>query len=122
MALNVTFEGYVNEVKTFSWGYVAKISHSQRAKNKITGQWETVGKDYFDVTIPEGVTVPEGELVKVEGTLKIGSYEKKDGTTGTSLKVRAQTISKVHRDSKPATKASVPSDWASVDTQDELPF
>ena len=97
MAVNVIFEGYVNEVKAFSWGTVAKVSHSQRAKNDQTGQWETVGKDYFDVTLPEGVTLAEDQLVRVEGTLKVGTYDKKDGTTGISLKVRAQDVSEVQR-------------------------
>lgn len=126
MAVNVIFEGFVNEVKPFSWGTVAKVSHSQRAKNDATGQWETVGKDYFDVTLPEGVTVPEGELVRVEGTLKVGTYDKKDGTTGVALKVRAQSIRKVERGPRDAVAAAkevlapVPDSWTAVDT--ELPF
>jgi hypothetical protein len=126
MAVNVIFEGFVNEVKPFSWGTVAKVSHSQRAKNDATGQWETVGKDYFDVTLPEGVTVPEGELVRVEGTLKVGTYDKKDGTTGVALKVRAQSIRKVERGNRDAVAAAkevlapVPDSWTAVDT--ELPF
>jgi hypothetical protein len=126
MAVNVVFEGFVNEVKPFSWGTVAKVSHSQRAKNDATGQWETVGKDYFDVTLPEGVTIPEGELVRVEGTLKVGTYDKKDGTTGVALKVRAQSVRKVERGNRDAVAAAkevlapVPDSWTAVDT--ELPF
>ena len=126
MAVNVIFEGFVNEVKPFSWGTVAKVSHSQRAKNDATGQWETVGRDYFDVTLPEGVTVPEGELVRVEGTLKVGTYDKKDGTTGVALKVRAQSIRKVERGPRDAVAAAkevlapIPDSWTAVDT--ELPF
>jgi len=126
MAVNVIFEGFVNEVKPFSWGTVAKVSHSQRAKNDATGQWETVGRDYFDVTLPEGVTIPEGELVRVEGTLKVGTYDKKDGTTGVALKVRAQSVRKVERGPRDAVAAAkevlapVPDSWTAVDT--ELPF
>lgn len=120
MAVNVVFEGFVNEVKPFSWGTVAKVSHSQRAKNDATGQWETVGKDYFDVTLPEGVTVPEGELVRVEGTLKVGTYDKKDGTTGVALKVRAQSVRKVERGARDGVAAAkevlapVPDSWTAV--------
>jgi hypothetical protein len=126
MAINVVFEGFVNEVKPFSWGTVAKVSHSQRAKNDATGQGETVGKDYFDVTLPAGVTIPEGELVRVEGTLKVGTYDKKDGTTGVALKVRAQSVRKVERGNRDAIAAAkevlapVPDSWTAVDT--ELPF
>lgn len=127
MAVNVVFEGFVNEVKPFSWGTVAKVSHSQRAKNDATGQWETVGKDYFDVTLPEGVTIPEGDLVRVEGTLKVSTYDKKDGTIGIALKVRAQSIRKVERGQRDAVAAAkevlapVPDSWTAVEDT-ELPF
>lgn len=98
MAIEVTFEGFVNELKNFDWGTVAKVTHSQRAKNDATGQWETVGKDYFDVTLPADVTsLPEGTLVRVTGTLKVGTYEKRDGSTGIALKVRAQQVEAVER-------------------------
>ena len=126
MALKISFEGYVNEVKQFSWGSVAKVSHSQRAKNDATGEWETVGKDYLDVTLPEGVIVDEGSIVAVEGTLKVGTYPKKDGTTGVALKVRAQTVAPVERGSMgrtaapKATSAQVPAGWEPVDPA--LPF
>lgn len=100
MAIYVEFEGYVNEVKQLSWGAVAKMSHSQRAKNEETGQWETVGKDYLDVTLPDGQILNEGELVKIRGTLKVGTYEKRDGGTGVAMKVRAQEISSVDRKAK----------------------
>lgn len=127
MAVNVVFEGFVNEVKPFSWGTVAKVSHSQRAKNDATGQWETVGKDYFDVTLPEGVTIPEGDLVRVEGTLKVSTYDKKDGTIGIALKVRAQSVRKVERGQRDAVAAAkevlapVPDSWTAVEDT-ELPF
>lgn len=98
MALNIEFEGYINEVKTFSWGTVAKMSHSQRAKNDATGEWETVGKDYLDVTLPEGVQAPEeNSVARVVGTFKTSTYEKRDGTTGIAIKVRAQSIEAVDR-------------------------
>ncbi len=123
MAINIEFEGYVNETKGFSWGWVAKVAHSQRAKNEATGQWETVGKDYFDVTLPEGALVTEGTIVRVKGTLKVGTYEKKDGTTGVALKVRAQEITPVERagQSAPASApAGIPTSWEPAD--ESLPF
>jgi len=123
MAINVEFEGYVNEVKAFSWGNVAKVSHSQRAKNDATGQWETVGKDYFDVTLPDGVTVKENTVVRVAGSLKVGTYDKKDGTQGISMKVRAKDVTDVTRDGIAAVKnvlAPVPDSWAAVDK--DVPF
>jgi single-stranded DNA-binding protein len=107
MAINVEFEGYANEVKSFSWGNVVKVSHNQRAKNDA-GQWETVGKDYFDVTLPEGTSVQENTLVKVTGTLKVGTYDKKDGTTGVALKVRAQSVQPVQRGGSAASDDGLP--------------
>lgn len=122
MAIQVVFEGFVNEVKALSWGNVAKVSHSQRAKNDA-GEWETVGRDYFDVTLPDGAVVNDGSLVKVVGTLKVGTYEKNDGTTGISLKVRATEISAVERgQSAPAASkpAGIPTSWTPV--SEDAPF
>lgn len=118
MAINVSFEGFINEVKVLSWGTVAKVSHSQRAKNEQTGQWETTGKDYFDVTLPDGVNVNEGALVKVTGTLKVGTFEKRDGSTGVALKVRAQDIAPVDRGN--AAPAGITTSWESA--SEDLPF
>lgn len=93
MALNIEFEGYVNEIKQFDWGTVVQMSHAQRAKNQTTGEWETVGKDYIDVTVPQGMSVPaQNTTAVVVGTLKVGTYVKKDGSAGASLKVRAKDI------------------------------
>lgn len=97
MAINVTFEGYVNEVKQFGWGDVARVSHAQRGKNEQTGEWETIGTDYFDVTLPAGTLVSEKSVVKVTGILKVGTYPKKDGTQGIALKVRATEVEPVER-------------------------
>ena len=33
MAIEVKFTAYVNEVKAFSWGQVAKVAHAQVKKN-----------------------------------------------------------------------------------------
>lgn len=122
MAIQVVFEGFVNEVKALSWGNVAKVSHSQRAKNDA-GEWETVGRDYFDVTLPDGVNVNDGSLVKVVGTLKVGTYEKNDGSTGVSLKVRATEVAPVERgQAAPAASkpADIPSSWTPV--SEDAPF
>lgn len=121
MALNIQFEGYVNEVKQFGWGSVAKVSHNQRAKNDA-GEWETVSKDYLDVTLPEGAIVDEGSIVRVEGTFKVSTYDKRDGSTGVAIKVRAQSVTPVERGGKPAAaKATeIPAGWEPVDTN--MPF
>lgn len=128
MAIQIQFEGFVNEVKSFQWGTVARVSHSQRAKNKTTGVWETVGKDYFDVVLPEGVTFAERDLIKIEGTLKTEKFAKKDGTEGLALKVRAVSAEKVQATSfSPNNYAAKPepTGWANpgASLDDELaPF
>lgn len=121
MAIKVTFEGFVNEVKTFDWGTVLRMAHSQRAKNDATGQWETVGKDYIDVTVNDGANIQEGTILAVEGTLKVSTYEKRDGTTGVALKVRATDFYAVERNN---SQAAAP-DWGTAVKglpSDEMPF
>ena len=92
MAVQVEFQGFINEVKPFAWGVVYEISHNQVRKTD-SGEWETVGKDYFSVVAPEDardLTVNSRVLVK--GRFKSKRYEKKDGTQGLSLEVRAESI------------------------------
>ena len=96
MALNIEFEGFVQETKPFSWGNVAKVAHNQRAKN-AAGEWETTGKDYLDVVLPDGVVVSDNSLISVKGTFKVSTYPKKDGTQGVSIKVNAKEVSPVVR-------------------------
>lgn len=127
MALKIEFEGYTNEVKTFGWGTVVKMTHSQRAKNKESGIWETVGKDYVDVVLPEGFNadlIKEGMILNVLGTFKVETYEKRDGTTGVSLKVRATDIEQVERQGQRATNdagATLTSMGAAA-IDNEMPF
>jgi hypothetical protein len=107
MAIEIKFTGYINEIKEFSWGKIAKVAHSQVRKNDA-GEWETVGRDYFDVILPEGSRVSEKDKVEVIGKLKSKTFDKKDGTKGMSLEVRAESVI-----------ASTP---RSIAVDDKLPF
>jgi len=89
--LKIEFEGFVQDVRNFDWGTVVVVAHNQRAKNTQTGEYETVGKDYIDVTY-DGATPEKDTLVKVKGSLKVSTYAKKDGSTGIALKVRASEL------------------------------
>ena len=91
MAIDVSFIGYVQEVKVFGWGVIAKVSHSQ-VRKAANGDWETVGKDWFDVILPDGVTVEKGQRVNVTGKLKSKEFDRKDGSKGLSLEVRAGSV------------------------------
>lgn len=111
--IKVEFTAYVNEVKTFDWGTVLKVAHAQVKKNDA-GEWETVGRDYFDVIAPAGVKVKEGDKLDIIGKLKTKLYDKKDGSKGISLEVRADSI---------AAAAKSPKDnWTPAATDDSLPF
>lgn len=101
MAIKVDFEGWVNEVKSFDWGTVLRVTHDQRAKNDA-GVWETVAKDYIDVTVTPDLlqALGDSKVVRVLGSLKVSTYPKKDGTTGVALKVRASELVPVQRGAK----------------------
>jgi hypothetical protein len=94
MAVDVKFEGYVNGVREFEWGVVYDVAHNQMLKDD-QGDWKVDGKDYFSVTGPAGFA--EGDKVAVVGRLKTKLFEKKDGSKGVSLNVRASEMSKVER-------------------------
>ena len=92
--------GWLNDTKSFDWGNVAKVAVDQRRKNEATDEWETVDKTIYDV-IYEGY-IPEAKQVIVTGRIvSTNTYEKRDGTTGASIKVRADSIEAVV-DSAPA--------------------
>jgi len=101
MAVKVEFEGYVNEVKPFDWGTVYNVSHRQVIKN-AAGQWETAGYDYFDVSVPKGTPeIAKDTKVKVVGTLKTKRFDKRDGSKGIALQVRAESVEPLQKPQTP---------------------
>lgn len=93
MAIQIEFQGFINEVKNFEWGTVYNVSHNQVRKTP-QGTWETIGRDYFSVIAPDGTPpLTENSRVNVKGRMKTKTFEKRDGTKGTSLEVRADEIS-----------------------------
>ena len=97
MALSLTFTGFVEEAKTFDWGSVVTVSHANRKKN-AEGKWETVSRDYIDVTVDPLseftwlLDSKKGTRVTVTGNLRISTYEKRDGGSGIALKVWPQSV------------------------------
>ena len=86
----VTVTGWLNDPKTFDWGSAAKVSVDVRKQNDL-GEWETVDKIVYDCTI-EGV-FPDAKQVTVSGRIVgLNTYSKRDGTTGVSVKVRADSV------------------------------
>jgi hypothetical protein len=86
----VTVTGWLNDSKVFDWGSAAKVSVDVRKKNDA-GQYETVDKVTYDVTF-EG-TFPDAKQVIAAGRIVgVNTYEKRDGSTGVSIKVRAESV------------------------------
>lgn len=87
----VVVTGWLNDTRAFDWGTVGKVAVDQRRKNDATGQWETVDKLVYDVSF-EGI-FPDSKQVTVNGRITgINTYEKRDGSSGYSIKVRAESV------------------------------
>jgi hypothetical protein len=84
--------GWLNNVKEFDWGTVLKLSVDVRKKTE-SGDWETVDKTIYDVTT-DGKQALEGvKQVTVTGRITgTSTFQKRDGSTGSAIKVRAESI------------------------------
>jgi single-stranded DNA-binding protein len=111
MALSITFDGFVQETKSFDWGTVAVVTHANRAKDD-QGNWQTVSRDYIDVTLPEGIVATPDTRVRVTGTLKVDAYVNKNGEGKPRLKVRATAFEQVDSNQY----------QGNTTTADEMPF
>jgi len=99
MAVKVEFTGYINKVREYDWGVVYDTSHSQTQKKD--GQWQVVGRDYFSVVGPDGAPrFAENDMVTIKGTLKTKTFDKKDGSKGVALNVRAESM-EMHAKTRP---------------------
>jgi predicted secreted protein len=111
MALSLTFTGFVEEVKSFSWGSVVTVSHSNRQKNDA-GQWETTSRDYIDISVEPGsefdwlLSAQKGLRIAATGNAKISTYDKKDGSTGIRIKLWPKEIDTV--ESRAVDSSDVP--------------
>lgn len=122
--IEIKFEGFVNAVRQFDWGVVYDVAHTQMMKDE-QGEWKVAGKDYFSVTGPAGFV--EGDRVAIQGTLKTKTFDKKDGSKGVALNVRATDMSKVERRSAEKTSvAAVNAVWPTIDiptgSEEQAPF
>ena len=88
----IELTGWLNDVREFDWGTALKISVDVRKKNH-QGEWETVDKTVYDVTT-DGKTPLEGvKQVTVKGRISgTSTFQKRDGSTGAAIKVRAESI------------------------------
>jgi len=125
MAVNIEFQGFINEIKTFDWGTVYEISHNQVRKGH-QGDWETVGRDYFSVIAPEEARhLTKDSRVLVKGRFKSKRFAKKDGSKGISLEVRAESIEVQSAGSLPQDKtghAAINAVWDVTPLPENAPF
>jgi hypothetical protein len=95
MSYEIKFDGYVTEVKNFTWGVTAKVIHSVRALN-AKGEWETASKEYVDCVFAVGTVIEENTRVTVTGKAsKLGAYLSKDGTPKATLKISNATFTPI---------------------------
>ncbi len=124
MAIQIQFEGFINEVKAFDWGTVYDVAHTQFTKGH-QGDWEVAGKDYFSVIGDPGFE--KDQRVSITGRMKTKRYDKRDGTKGVKLEVRAEEIKLVPKGSKNEDKvghAAVNAVWdvTPVPINESAPF
>jgi hypothetical protein len=88
----IELTGWLNDVREFDWGTALKVSVDVRKKTP-EGTWETVDKTVYDVTT-DGKTPLEGvKQVTVKGRITgTNTFQKRDGSTGSAIKVRAESI------------------------------
>ena len=88
----VTVTGWLNDVKDFEWGRALKVSVDVRKKNH-QDEWETVDKTIYDVTTDNRSPLEGVKQVVVTGRI-VGTnvFEKRDGSSGFSIKVRAEKV------------------------------
>lgn len=116
MSYEIKFDGYLTEIKQFTWGVAAKVIHGVRTLN-AQGVWETTTKEYIDVVLPVGTTVQPDQRVTVVGKVhQLGAYLSKDGTPKATLKVKATSITPAETYQVDKVQANLPI------APDDLPF
>jgi hypothetical protein len=105
----VKITGWLNDVKDFEWGRALKVSVDVRKKNH-QGDWETVDKTLYDVTTDGKDLLQDVKQVTVVGRITgTNVFQKRDGSSGFSIKVRAESITPV--DSGKVNEAAILETW-----------
>jgi len=89
----VTVTGWLNDVKDFQWGRALKLAVDVRKKNH-QDEWETVDKTIYDVTTDSQTPLDDVKQVTVVGRIVgTSTFQKRDGSTGSAIRVRAESVS-----------------------------
>lgn len=119
----ITVTGWLNNVADFDWGRALKVSVDVRKQNH-QGEWETVDKTVYDCTTDIRSQNFEGaKQVTVTGRITgTNVYQKRDGSAGFSIKVRADSI-EIATDKK--NEAAIMETWPTAkigQATEEAPF
>lgn len=89
----VTVTGWLQNVSDFDWGRSVKVAVDVSRKNH-QGEWEKVDQTIYDCTTNDKGQVFDGiNQVTVVGRITgTNVFQKRDGSTGFSIKVRADDI------------------------------
>jgi hypothetical protein len=106
----------LNNVADFDWGRALKVSVDVRKQNH-QGEWETVDKTTYDVTTDNRAPLEGVKQVVVSGRITgTNTFQKRDGTPGFSIKVRADSVAPAENQvvSDKVDHAAVNAVWPSV--------
>ena len=122
----IQLTGWLNDVKDFEWGRALKVSVDVRKKTEA-GTWETVDKTIYDVTTDNRTPLEGVKQVVVSGRITgTNTFQKRDGTAGFSIKVRADSVAPAVNQvvSEKVDHAAVNAVWPSVTpgAPEEAPF
>jgi hypothetical protein len=121
----IELTGWLNNVADFDWGRALKISVDVRKQNH-QGEWETVDKTTYDVTTDNRASLEGVKQVVVSGRITgTNTFQKRDGTPGFSIKVRADSVAPAENQvvSDKVDHAAVNAVWPSVTPGDaQAPF
>jgi hypothetical protein len=89
----VTVTGWLQNVADFEWGRAVKVAVDVNRKNH-QGEWEKVDVTLYDCTTDDKFQILDGvKQVTVNGRITgTNVFQKRDGSTGFSIKVRADSI------------------------------
>ena len=122
----IELTGWLNNVADFDWGRALKVSVDVRKQNH-QGEWETVDKITYDVTTDNRAPLEGVKQVVVSGRITgTNTFQKRDGTPGFSIKVRADSVAPAENQvvSDKVDHAAVNAVWPTVTpgAAEEAPF
>jgi hypothetical protein len=121
----VTVTGWLQNVADFEWGRAVKVAVDVNRKNH-QGEWEKVDVTLYDCTTDDKFQILEGvKQVTVNGRITgTNVFQKRDGSTGFSIKVRADSI--IPAVDEKRSEAAVNAVWPTVNPnkgiESEAPF